>query len=74
MDRRKLGGYLQGEAIISFYPTICLEECKSSILVQFVILLHKLSEEVSYGDFKASSNVKFAPTHFMRMKLYSNTK
>ena len=43
MDRRKLGGYLQGEAITSFYPIICLEECKSnyvSILVQFVNLQH----------------------------------
>ena len=77
MDRRKLGGYLQGEAITSFYPTICLEECKSnysSILVQFVIPLHRFSEEVSYGDFKASSNIKLTQTHYTRMKLYSNTK
>ena len=39
MDRRKLGGYLPGVAKTSFYPTICLEECKSNyvnILVQFV--------------------------------------
>ena len=59
MDRRKLGGYLQGEAITSFYPTICLEECKSnyvSTLVQFVIPLHRFLEEVSYGDLKASNN------------------
>ena len=56
MDRRELGGYLQRGAIISFYATICLEECKSnnvSILLQFLIPLHKFSEEVSYGDFKS---------------------
>ena len=74
MDRRKLGGYLQGEAITSFYPSVCLEECKSnciSLLVQFVIPLHRFSEEVSYGDFKASSNIKFTRTHCIGMKLYS---
>ena len=77
MDRRKLGRYLQGEAITSFYPSICLEECKSNYvgtLVQFAIPLHRFSEEVSYGDFKASSNIKFTWTHCIRMKLYSKTK
>ena len=55
------GGYLQVEAITSFYPIICLEEYKSnyvSILVQFEIPLHRFLEEVSYGEFKAKSNIK----------------
>ena len=43
-------------------------------LVQFAIPLHRFSEEVSYGDFKASSNIKFTWTHCIRMKLYSKTK
>ena len=61
---------LKGGSITSFYPTICLEECKSnyvSILVQFVIPLHRFMKEVSYGPIVTR-------THCIRMKLYSNTK
>ena len=75
MDRKKLRGYLQGEAITSFYPTICFEEWNYIIkLVQFVIPLHRFSKEVSYGDIKANSNVKFTRTHVIIMKLYFYTK
>ena len=77
MDREKLGGYLQGDAITSFSPTICLEKCKSnyvSILVQFVIPLHRFSEDENFEDFKARSSIKFTWSPCIRMKLYSNTK
>ena len=60
--------------LLSYYLFRGMQIKLVSILVQFVISLHRFSEEVSYGDFKASSNIKLTQTHCTRMKPYSNTK
>ena len=62
------------KAVTPFYPTIYLGKCKSnyvSTIVQLMILLPRFLEEVSYRDFKASSNIKFARTYCIRIKIDS---